>query len=183
MAINTQDFLTKQQQMMWLANQLQGETDAERIEALGNQLKELAEELEAFGQGMAAQYTKTLPPEGPRATTRVQLTPAQRWRVWVTTGVDIDVLVIDDAAGIMSKVMPSTDPRTIELRAFQEAWKRKAATIVDWQSRASVVQMIAKLEEDASPEMREQIEKIKQDPKIAAILVPPWPGALVPGAK
>jgi hypothetical protein len=172
--IKTQDFLAKQQQMMWLAAQLQGETDPERIEALGNQLKELAEELEAFGLGMAAQYTQTLPPAGPPVTTRVQLTPAQRWRVWVTTGVDIDVLVIEDAAGIMSKVMPSTDPRTIELRAFQEAWKRKASTLVDWQSRETVRQMIAALEEDASPEMREQIEKIKQDPKIAALLPPQW---------
>jgi hypothetical protein len=66
--------------------------------------------------------------------------------------------------GVLSKAMPTTDPRDIELLAIQEARRLKATRDADGKMRADVDRAILDIEEQGTAETRELLAKLKADP-------------------
>lgn len=161
--ITMDELLAKQRAMVEKANALVSEKDVDKIQAATQELERDGRELEALAKAFEAQeLAKAGPP--PRGALEVVLTPAQRARVKQLTGVDMASVVISDEAGVLSKAMPTTDPRDIELHAINEARRLAALRGADQQMRAQVERAIADIEEQGMGEVRELLEKLKADP-------------------
>lgn len=157
------DLMQKQREMVAKAQSLVTEKDVEKIQKVTAELEEEGRQLEALAKAFEKQeLAKAGPP--PRGQLEVVLTPGQRERVKQLTGVELASVVVSDEMGVLSKAMPSTDPRDIELLAIEEARKLAALRDADGKMRAAVDRAIADIEEQGMGEVRDLLETLKADP-------------------
>jgi hypothetical protein len=157
------DLMTKQREMVKKAESLIQERDVDKIQSVTAELERDGRDLETMAREFERQeLAKAGPP--PKGSLEVVLTPEQRERVRALTGVDLASLVIADEMGVLSKAMPTTDPRDIELLAIQEARRLKATRDADGKMRADVDRAITDIEEQGTAETRELLAKLKADP-------------------
>src|SRR5262249_14062555 len=168
--IKMDELLAKQRAMSQKAESLINEKDVDRIQTITAELERDGKELETMAREFERQeLAKAGPP--PRGKLEVMLTPEQRARVQKLTGVDLPSVVISDEAGVVSKAMPSTDPRDIERLAIEEARKLAALRNADVQMRAALDAAVAEIEQAGFGEVRDMLEKLKADPN--------WMGGLL----
>jgi hypothetical protein len=161
--ITMDDLTQKQRAMVQKAESLLTEKDVDKIQALTGELERDGRELEQLALDFERQeLAKAGPP--PRGALEVMLTPDQRQRVRALTGVDLQSVIVADEMGVLSKAMPTTDPRDIELLAIQEARRRHATQAADGKMRAEVDRAITDIEEQGTAEVREQLARLKSDP-------------------
>ncbi len=157
------DLMKKQQTMLDIMLRMPEERDSERITEMARQLEREAKELEALAKEFETQeLAKAGPP--PRGSLEIVLTAAQRKRVLDETGVKMETLTVRDESGVLSKSMPFTDPKRIELMALAEARRRKMTTEGDAAMRAEVQNLLAEIEGQGTGEVRQMLEELKQDP-------------------
>jgi hypothetical protein len=161
--ITMNDLTSKQRAMVQKAESLLTERDVDKIQSLTGELERDGRELEQLARDFEKQeLAKAGPP--PRGALEVMLTSDQRQRVKALTGVDLTSVVVPDEMGVLSKAMPTTDPRDIELLAIQEARRRKATKDADGKMRADVDRAILDIEEQGTAETRELLAQLKADP-------------------
>jgi hypothetical protein len=161
--ITMNDLMQRQRAMVQKAESLLTEKDVDRIQRLTGELERDGKELEQLALDFEKQeLAKAGPP--PRGSIEVMLTPDQRQRVYKLTGVELQSVHIADEMGVLSKAMPATDPRDIELLAIQEARKLKAMRDADGKMRADVDRAILDIEEQGTAETRQLLAKLKSDP-------------------
>jgi hypothetical protein len=149
----------KQKAMRPLLQQLVEEKDADRIQQIGKQLAEMAQELARMGEGLERAYAQA---QGGSGETRVVLTKEQRQRVVAATGASVDVLVLPNAQ-VWDPQMPRMTPGTIEQLALASIAQRK----VKEETRKAAKQIVDELEaavgSDPAPETRAAIDQFKRD--------------------
>jgi hypothetical protein len=161
--ITVEDLMRRQRAMSDKAAKLVDEKDVGRIQEITRELEAEGRELEALARSFEKQeLAKAGPP--PRGSLEVVLTADQRERVAALTGVTLDSIIIADEAGVLSRAMPHTDPRDIELMAIEQARRIKAAQGADTQARAAIERAVKDIEEQGMGEVRQKIEELKQDP-------------------
>jgi HAMP domain-containing protein len=164
------ELLRKQRAMSDKAQALTNEKDVDRIQTITAELERDGRELEELARAFEKQeLAKAGPP--PKGKLEVVLTPGQRDRVHKLTGVDLPSVVVADEMGVLSKAMPSTDPRDIELLAINEARKLAASRDADGKMRAELQRAIADIEQSGFGEVKTELEKLKADPN--------WMGGLL----
>ena len=161
--ITMDELLQKQRSMLKKAESLITERDVDKLQQVTRELELDGKELEQLALAFEKQeLAKAGPP--PRGALEVVLTPDQRQRVQALTGVDLKTVVVPDEMGVLSKAMPRTDPRDIELLAIQEARRLKAMRDADGKMRADVDRAILDIEEQGTAETRELLAQLKADP-------------------
>ncbi len=157
------ELMQKQREMVAKAERLATEKDIDAIQGLTKELERDGQELEVLAKAFEKQeLAKAGPP--PRGSLEVMLTPDQRQRVLALTGVELQSVVVNDEMGVLSKAMPTTDPRDIELLAIAQARRRKVDRDADGKMRSAVDQALTDLEEQGTPEVREELERLRADP-------------------
>jgi len=168
--ITMDELLRKQRAMADKAQSLVNEKDVDRIQTLTAELERDGRELTELATAFERQeLAKAGPP--PKGELEVVLTPGQRERVKKVTGVDLSSVVVSDETGVLSKAMPHTDPRDIEILAINEARKLAALRDADGKMRAALHQAIAEIEQTGFGEVRTELDKLKADPN--------WMGGLL----
>lgn len=119
-------------------------------------MQDLANRYVAQEQGQAGGVRK--------GRTQVALTPVQRWWIYSLTGIDIDVLSLDDMTGSLASSMPMTDPATIGRLALAEAQRRLAMGMAQAEAQKKIQEALSQLETQGSAELREHVNKLKRDP-------------------
>ncbi len=157
------DLTSRQRAMVQKAESLLTEKDVDKIQSITGELEREGRELADLASDFERQeLAKAGPP--PRGALEVMLTPDQRQRVRTLTGVDMASVVVADEMGVLSKAMPTTDPRDIELLAIQEARRRQATSTADGKMRADVDRAISDIEAQGTAETRDLLAKLKADP-------------------
>jgi hypothetical protein len=168
--ITMDDLLKRQRQMAEKAQALSSERDVERIQQITAELEQDGKDLERLAKDFEKQeLAKAGPP--PKGKLEVMLTPGQRERVKKITGVDLASVVVADEMGVLSKAMPSTDPRDIEILAINEARKLAALKDADVKMQQALAQAIADIENSGFGEVVQKLEELKRDPN--------WMGGLL----
>jgi hypothetical protein len=149
----------KQKAMQPLLEQIAQEQDADRIQQLGKQIAEMAQELGRMAEGLERAYAQA---RGGTGETRVVLTKDQRQRVAAATGGSVEVLVLPDA-GTWDPQMPKMSPAAIERLALASVTQRKLKE----ESRKAARQIAKELEEavggNPADETRAAIDQFKRD--------------------
>ena len=161
--ISMDELMQKQREMVAKAERLSNEKDIDAIQGLTKELERDGQELAVLAKAFEKQeLAKAGPP--PRGSLEVMLTADQRQRVLALTGVDVTSVIVNDEMGVLSKAMPSTDPRDIELLAIAQARRRKADRDADGKMRSAVDQALTDIEEQGTPEAREELARLRADP-------------------
>ncbi|MDB4967042.1 MAG: hypothetical protein JWN44_2731 [Myxococcales bacterium] len=161
--ITMDELLRKQREMSDKAQSMASEKDVDRIQAITAELEQEGRDLEKLAKDFERQeLAKAGPP--PRGKLEVVLTPGQRERVKKMTGVELTSVVVGDEMGVLSKAMPSTDPRDIELIAINEARKLAAHKDADVKMRAALADAVDEIEKTGFGEVVQMLDQLKADP-------------------
>jgi hypothetical protein len=161
--ITIDDLMKRQRAMLEKASRLVEEKDVDRIKDITRELEAEGRELEQLAKDFERQeLAKAGPP--PRGSLEVMLTRGQRERVRAMTGIELESVVINDEMGVLSKAMPTTDPRDIEILAIAEARRRKAVKDADGKMRSAVESAINDIEQQGLPEHKQLLAKLRADP-------------------
>lgn len=158
--ITLDTLLEKQKEMATLAAAMQSEPDPGRLQSMADDLNARGAELARLAEALAARHAA----ESSAGATEVLLTEAQRKRILDATGVSMNSIVIRDTSGIATRTMTAMDPRVIEHWALQEARRIQIARESDARLRAQLAEAIAAVEGQGTEALREQLERLKQDP-------------------
>jgi hypothetical protein len=149
----------KQKAMKPLLEELARETNADRVQQLGKQLAEMAQELARMADGLQRAYAQ---PDGGTGETRIVLTKDQRERIAEATGVALDVLVLK-GADIWDPQVPKMTPAIIERLAMASVADRKLKD----EERKAAKEIVKELETavgaNAAPEARAAIDQFKRE--------------------
>jgi len=160
--VTLQDIEVKQLAMVKLAESMVDMTDVDQLLATGKQLELDGAELQALAKRLESETLADVPPQKKNVTV-VVLTPAQRVRVKEETGLDMEVVELEDTDGMMARMMPNTLPPYIEIKALEAARRKAKDHYTEQQSRIEMFQLIAEFEA-SSPEAAELLSKLKDDP-------------------
>jgi hypothetical protein len=155
------EVISKQERATKAAIALSKKTDPEELRAGAEKLKEMTDDLEKACKRLQAEFAG-----GTGHEERVVLTPDQRERLAESTGVPMDMLVVQDRDGSFGRRMPTTDRATIERMAALQAaaiTEKKAKT-------AAVEKLIKQLEKLEVPELQPIIDSIRKDPTLADLV-------------
>ena len=148
----------KQKSMQPLLEQIAQETNAERVQELGKQIAQMAQELGHMAAGLEKAYAQT---KG-SGETRVLLTQEQRERVAEATGVALDTLVLQGAE-TWDPQMPRMSPATIERLAMASVADRKLKEEKRKAVKAILEELDAAVGDSPAPETRAAIDQFKRD--------------------
>jgi hypothetical protein len=155
----------KQRAMQPLLEQIAQEKDADRIQQLGKQIAEMAQELARMAEGLEnahAQARGQARARGGSGETRVVLTKDQRERLADATGGSIEVLVLPGAE-TWDPRMPKMSPATIERLAMASIAERKLKDEQRKAARRIVDELEAEVGSDPAPETSAAILKLKRE--------------------
>ena len=153
-----EDIERKQKSMQSLLEQIAAETNADRVQELGNQIAQAVQEL---GQ-MAAGLEKVHAQSKGSGETRVVLTKEQRARVADATGVALDTLVLQGAE-IWDPQMPKMSSATVERLAMASVADRKLKEEKREAVRSILKQLQAAVGDSPAPETKAAIDQFKRD--------------------
>lgn len=160
-AIKLEDILLRQQALVErMQAAVAGAPQGERMLELAAQMQREAQALEALARGYEAQAQGEA--KTPRGVVQVQLTEAQRRRVRDEVGIEMELLQIQDAAGLMNQAMPVMTPAVIEEMALAEARRRKQTRAAEAEVAAQVGAVVAELERH--PHVKEKLDELRRDP-------------------
>ncbi len=171
------DILAEQQAMNLMMEELQKATDPKAfnqiLAAIQESGKRIEEMSQAFADAFYAEHAEALAQSSEAVVPKIEvlLTPEQRQRVFEASGVDIPSVKLVDPTGALNAAMPSTPPPFIEAQAIKQAEAFKEMVAAQEAAAAAVAEALAELEANASPEMLEEIAKLKADPNFLAGLV------------
>jgi len=148
----------KQKSMQPLLEQIAQETNAERVQELGKQIAQMAQELAQMASGLEKAYAQS---KG-SGETRVLLTQEQRERVAEATGVALDTLVLQGAE-TWDPQMPRMSPATIERLAMASVADRKLKEEKRKAVKAILEELDAAVGDSPAPETRVAIDQFKRD--------------------
>jgi hypothetical protein len=157
----------KQAEITATAERLVSESDPQRIQDLSAEIEKQANELQAMALALEAQEKAKRPPSQ-RGKAKVALTPDQKARILEKTGVEMEVLVLDDDDGIWARILPTSLPHVIEERALDWARSEQARRILEAESRAYLARLIAAIEAAGSDQLIEQLNRLRADPNFLA---------------
>jgi hypothetical protein len=144
--------------MQPLLEQIAQETNADRVQELGKQIAQMAQELGEMAAGLERAYAQS---KG-GGETRVVLTKEQRERVAEATGVALDTLVLEGAQS-WDPQMPSMSPATIERLAMASVADRKLKEEKRKAVTAILKELQAAVGDSPAPETHAAIEQFKRD--------------------
>ncbi len=153
-----EDIERKQKSIQPLLEQIARETNADRVQELGKQIAQAAQEL---GQ-MAAGLEKTYAQSKGSGETRVVLTKEQRARVADATGVALDTLVLQGAE-TWDPQMPKMSSATVERLAMASVADRKLKEEKRKAVKDILKQMEAAIGDSPAPETKAAIDQFKRD--------------------
>ena len=153
-----EDIERKQKSMQPLLEQIAQETNADRVQELGQRIADMARELGQMAAGLEKAYARA----AGDGQTRVVLTKEQRQRVAEATGVTLDTLVLEGKQ-TWDPQMPTMSPATIERLAMASVAARKLDEEKRNAARAVVKQLEAAVGDDPAPETKAAIEQFKRD--------------------
>jgi len=153
-----EDIERKQRSMQPPLEQIAQETNADRVQELGKQIAQSAQELARMAAALEATYEQR---QG-SGETRVVLTKEQRERVAEATGVALDTLVLQGAE-TWDPQMPSMSPATIERLAMASVAERKLKEEKRKAVKAIVKELQAAVGDSPAPETQAAIEQFKRD--------------------
>jgi hypothetical protein len=148
----------KQKSMQPLLEQIAQETNADRVQELGKQIAQMAQELAQMASGLEKAYAQS---KG-SGETRVLLTQEQRERVAEATGVALDTLVLQ-GADTWDPQMPRMSPATIERLAMASVADRKLKEEKRKAVKAILEELDAAVGDSPAPETRVAIDQFKRD--------------------
>ena len=148
----------KQKSMQPLLEQIARETDAERVQELGKQIAQMAQELGQMAAGLESVYAQS---KG-SGETRIALTKEQRERVAEATGVALDTLVLQ-GADTWDPQMPSMSPATVERLAMASVADRKLKEEKRKAVKAILKELEAAVGDSPAPETKAAIDQFKRD--------------------
>jgi hypothetical protein len=148
----------KQKSMQPLLEQIAQETNADRVQELGKQIAQMAQELAQMASGLEKAYAQS---KG-SGETRVLLTQEQRERVAEATGVALDTLVLQGAE-TWDPQMPRMSPATIERLAMASVADRKLKEEKRKAVKAILEELDAAVGDSPAPETRVAIDQFKRD--------------------
>jgi hypothetical protein len=148
----------KQKSMQPLLEQIAQETNADRVQELGKQIAQMAQELAQMASGLEKAYAQS---KG-SGETRVLLTQEQRERVAEATGVALDTLVLQ-GADTWDPQMPRMGPATIERLAMASVADRKLKEEKRKAVKAILEELDAAVGDSPAPETRVAIDQFKRD--------------------
>lgn len=115
----------EQKALQLLCDEMQQAKDDETREALAEQIKLMAANLEKMCAELQAEADLIAPPDTDdvniKAVVEVVLTPEQRKRVLETTGIDVPSVRISDPNATLTKNMKHIQPEFIEECAIEQA--------------------------------------------------------------
>jgi len=155
---NLEKIERKQKSMQPLLEQIARETNADRVQELGNQLAGMAQELAQMAKGLEKAYA----PARGSGETRVVLTKDQRQRVAEATGVALDTLVLDGAE-TWDPQMPKMSSATVERLAMASVADRKLKEEKRKAVKAILKELEAAVGDSPAPETKAAIEQFKRD--------------------
>ncbi|HNN98282.1 MAG TPA: hypothetical protein PKI03_38725 [Pseudomonadota bacterium] len=136
---------------------------ADQLARLAKEAQQKGQELQTLADRYAAQeQAKGVPSAGGR--TQVALTPLQRWWIYSQTGIDMEVLVLDDMTGKVAASMPLNNPYAIGQLALAEAQRRQAQAKAEAEAQKLMREALEQIETKGSVELREQVNRLKRDP-------------------
>ena len=163
--ISIDDLMAKQKALLQAVERVGSDKNAsaDQLTRLAQDAQRQAEELQALADRYTAQE-QAESGESKRGRTQVALTPLQRWWIYAQTGVDIEVLSLDDMTGTIASSMPMADPASIGRLALAEAQRRQAMVLAQAEAQKRIHDALAQIESQGSAEVREHLNKLKRDP-------------------
>jgi hypothetical protein len=149
----------KQNAMKPLLEDLATERNADRVQQLGKQLAEMAQELARMADGLQSAYAQT---SGGTGETRIVLTKEQRERIAEATGVALDVLVLKPA-DVWDPQVPKMTPDIIERLAMASVADRKLKDERRKAAKHIVSELEAAVGGNPAPETRAAIDQFKRE--------------------
>jgi len=164
-AITIGDLMQKQKALLQAVEQVGADKNAspDQLTRLARDAQRQAEELQDLTNRYTAQEQGQAG-EAKKGRTLVALTPLQRWWIYAQTGIDLDVLSLDDMTGTIASSMPMTDPATIGRLALTEAQRRQAMASAQAEAQKKIDEALAQIEAQGSADVREHLNKLKRDP-------------------
>lgn len=153
-----EDVERKQKSIQPLLEQIAQETNPDRVQELGKQIAQMAQELAQMAAGVEKAYAQT---KG-NGETRVLLTKEQRERVAEATGVPLEALVLQ-GADVWDPQMPKMSPATIERLAMASVADRKLKEEKRKAVKSILKQLEAAVGDDPAPETKAAINQFKRD--------------------
>jgi hypothetical protein len=153
-----EDIERKQKSMQPLLEQIAQETNADRVQELGKQIAQAAQELGQMAAGLEKRYAQ----DKGTGETRVVLTKEQRARVADATGVALDTLVLQ-GADIWDPQMPTMSSATVERLAMASVADRKLKEEKRKAVKAIVKELDAAMGDSPAPETKAAIDQFKRD--------------------
>src|SRR5215471_1822688 len=166
------DIEERQKQLMAMFEELQREEDMTRYLQIVQRMEMAAKELEAMAIALESELAKRQ--KRVQGQIEVVLTHEQRSKVLRDTGVSMTTVLIDDPAGNLSASMPAARPADIEKEALRQATRIKLEREARDKARRDMEKQLAELEQQG-PLMADTVSRLRQDPKVKAILEPPAP--------
>ncbi len=162
--------LDRQKRMAEMAERLPKAPDIETLLQWVSQMEAEAKELEkravAWGKKMEAAYP---PKKGMHGYIEVVLTPDQRAKIKQETGIVLESVRIDDPSGALNYAMMSASPPDITPIAMEQARAQAYRKKAEQEAKRSVDTQLADLE-NQSPEMAENVKKLKSDPRFQELM-------------
>jgi hypothetical protein len=162
--------LDRQKRMAEAAERLQTAPDVETLLQWVSQLEGEAKELEkravAWGKKMEAAYP---PKKGMHGYIEVVLTPDQRAKIKQETGIVMESVRIDDPSGALNYAMMSASPPDITPIAMEQARSNAFREKAKQEAKRSIDTQLTALE-NQSPEMAENVQKLKTDPRFQELM-------------
>jgi len=155
---SVEDIERKQKSMQPLLEQIARETDADRVQELGRQIAQMAQELGQMAAGLERAYAQS---QG-SGETRIVLTKEQRERVAEATGVALDTLVLQGAE-TWDPQMPRMSPATVERLAMASVADRKLKEEKRKAVKAILKELEAAVGDSPAPETKAAIDQFKRD--------------------
>lgn len=163
--LSLDDLSRKQNELLQCIGQFSRDKklSADQLARLAKEAQQKGEELQTLANRYAAQeQAKGVPSAGGR--TQVALTPLQRWWIYSQTGIDMEVLVLDDMTGKVAASMPLNNPYAIGQLALAEAQRRQAQAKAEAEAQKLMREALEQIETKGSVELREQLNRLKRDP-------------------
>ena len=155
---SVEDIERKQKSMQPLLEQIARETDADRVQELGRQIAQMAQEPGQMAAGLERAYAQS---QG-SGETRIVLTKEQRERVAEATGVALDTLVLQGAE-TWDPQMPRMSPATVERLAMASVADRKLKEEKRKAVKAILIELEAAVGDSPAPETTAAIDQFKRD--------------------
>lgn len=156
---------------MRLVDEMTAEPDGERKQALVKRIAERSDRLQRLCEDLERRARETA--RDLRGTFEVELTAEQRAEVKARTGVTLEHVTVEDEGGGLVAAMPSMDRAQILTLAIEQAERQQRDEDARRAAQAELARITDELRRDAPEQVRQEIERLLDDPEFRAAFEPP----------